>query len=81
MGGPSRYSPEVRERAVRLVLEHQAENDSLVERARQNASEQVAKLRVGQSAQRPSALRTHHWARLSQIDDAKRPAMNGMWRG
>ena len=29
MGRPSRYSPEVRERAVRLVLEHEREHDSL----------------------------------------------------
>ena len=28
MGRPSRFSPEVRERAVRLVLEHQEEHDS-----------------------------------------------------
>ena len=28
MGRPSRYSPEVRERAVRLVLEHEREHDS-----------------------------------------------------
>ena len=28
MGRPSRYSPEVRERAVRMVLEHQGEHDS-----------------------------------------------------
>jgi transposase len=28
MGRPSRYSPEVRERAVRLVFEHQAEHES-----------------------------------------------------
>ena len=28
MNSPTRYSPEVRERAVRLVLEHQSEHDS-----------------------------------------------------
>ena len=28
MTSPTRYSPEVRERAVRLVLEHQGEHDS-----------------------------------------------------
>ena len=28
MRSPTRYSPEVRERAVRLVLEHQGEHDS-----------------------------------------------------
>ena len=28
MSSPTRYSPEVRERAVRLVLEHQEEHDS-----------------------------------------------------
>ena len=28
MGRPSRYSPEVRERAVRMVFEHQGEYDS-----------------------------------------------------
>ena len=28
MGRPSRYSPEVRERAVRMVFEHQREYDS-----------------------------------------------------
>ena len=28
MGRPNRYSPEVRERAVRLVLEHKREHDS-----------------------------------------------------
>ena len=29
MNSPTRYSPEVRERAVRLMLEHQGEHDSL----------------------------------------------------
>ena len=29
MGRPGRYSPEVRERAVRIVFEHQREYDSL----------------------------------------------------
>ena len=28
MGRPSRYSPEVRERAVRLVFEHEDQHDS-----------------------------------------------------
>ena len=28
MGRPSRYSPDVRERAVRMVLEHEREHDS-----------------------------------------------------
>jgi transposase-like protein len=28
MGRPSRYSPEVRERAVRMVLEHEGEHES-----------------------------------------------------
>lgn len=28
MGRPSRYSPEVRERAVRMVREHEQEHDS-----------------------------------------------------
>ena len=28
MNSPARYSPEVRERAVHLVLEHQGEHDS-----------------------------------------------------
>ena len=28
MGRPSRYSPEVRERAVRMVVEHQGEHES-----------------------------------------------------
>ena len=28
MNSPTRYSPEVRDRAVRLVLEHQGEHDS-----------------------------------------------------
>jgi transposase-like protein len=28
MGRASRYSPEVRERAVRMVVEHQAEHES-----------------------------------------------------
>ncbi len=28
MGRPSRFAPEVRERAVRMVLEHQGEHDS-----------------------------------------------------
>ena len=59
---------------------HQPKNDSPVERARQNASEQVAKPRAGQTAQRRSAWRTGCGHRLGQIDDAKRPAMNGVWR-
>jgi transposase len=64
MTRPSRFSPEVRERAVRMVLEHQEQHDS--QRA---ASVSIAE-KIGCSAE---TLR--HWVRQVERDQGRRPGL------
>ena len=59
-----RYAPEVRERAVRLVLEHQHERES------QWASIVSVAAKIGCT---PETLRT--WVRRSEIDEGRRPGL------
>ncbi len=64
MGRPSRYSPEVRERAVRLVLKHEREHDS------QWAAIRSIAARIGCSSE---TLR--HWVRAVERDTGRRPGL------
>jgi transposase len=61
----TRYSPEVRERAIRLVLEHQAEHGS-----QWQASRSIA-VKMGCSAE---ALR--RWVRQAERDAGARPGLS-----
>ena len=65
MARPSRYSPEVRERAVRLVAEQAGEHSSEWAAIRSIAE------KIGCTAE---TLRK--WVRLSQIDDGKRAGLS-----
>jgi transposase-like protein len=64
MGKPSRYSPEVRERAVRMVFEHQAEYDS------QWAAIGSIAAKLGCTTE---TLR--NWVRQAERDAGKRPGL------
>lgn len=64
MGRSSRYSPEVRERSVRMVLEHTAEYDS------QWAAICSISAKIGCS---PETLRT--WVRQAERDQGDRPGL------
>ena len=64
MSRPSRFSPEVRERAVRMVLEHREEYDS-----RWAAIKSIAE-KIGCSAE---ALR--NWVVQAERDQGKRPGL------
>ena len=64
MGRRGRFSPEVRERAVRLVLEHTEEHDS-----QWGAIRSVAE-KIGCSAE---TLR--HWVRQAERDSGRRPGL------
>ena len=64
MGRPSRYSPEVRERAVRLVFEHEDQHDS-----QWGAIRSVAE-KIGCSSE---TLR--HWVRRAERDQGRRPGL------
>jgi len=64
MGRPSRYSPEVRERAVRMVMEHQAEHNS------QWAAIGSIASKIGCTAE---TLRT--WVRQAERDMGGRPGL------
>ena len=64
MKTPSRFAPEVRERAVRMVLEHQEEHDS------QWAAIVSIAEKIGCSAE---TLR--HWVRQAERDQGRRPGI------
>ena len=64
MAKRTRYSPEVRERAVRLVRDHEQEHES------QWAAITSVAQKIGCSAE---ALR--HWVRRSERDEGKRPGL------
>ncbi len=70
MSRPSRYSPEVRERAVRLVFEHAPEYDS------QWAAIASIATKIGCSAE---TLR--HWVRQVERDEGRRPGLTTEERG
>ena len=64
MGRPSRYSPEVRQRAVRMVLEHQGEHES------QWAAISSIAGKIGCTAE---TLR--NWVRREETDTGRRPGL------
>jgi transposase len=65
MGRASRYSPEVRERAVRLVLEHEGQYES------QWAGIRSVAEKIGCS---PETLR--NWVRQAERDAGRRPGLS-----
>ena len=64
MGRPSRYSPEVRERAVRMVVEHEGQHDSQWAAIRSIAS------KIGCTGE---TLRK--WVRQAERDEGRRPGL------
>jgi transposase len=64
MSRPSRYSPEVRERAIRMVVEHEGEYGSRWAAVRSIAS------KIGCS---PEVLR--RWIQQAETDQGKRPGV------
>jgi transposase len=64
MKTPGRFSPEVRERAVRIVLEHQDAHDS----------QWVAIVSIGEKIG-CSAETLRHWVRQAERDQGRRPGL------
>lgn len=64
MSRPTKFSPEVQERAVRVVLEHQGEHESQWAAIRSVAS------KIGCT---PESLR--RWVRRAEVDQGKRPGV------
>ena len=64
MARPSRYSPEVRERAVRMVREHEKDHDSQWSAIRSIAT------KIGCSSE---TLR--NWIRQAERDEGRRPGL------
>ncbi len=64
MGRPRKYSPEVRERAVRLVFDHEHQHDS------QWAAIRSVSEKIGCTAE---TLR--HWVRQAERDTGRRPGL------
>ena len=69
MKSSTRYSPELRERAVRLVVEHQGEHDS------QWAAIVSVSAKIGCSAE---TLRK--WIRRAEVDEGVRPGLTSAER-
>ena len=65
MGRPRKYSPEVRERAVRLVFDHEHQHDS------QWAAIRSVAEKIGCTAE---TLR--HWVRQAERDVGRRPGLS-----
>lgn len=59
-----RYSPEFRERAVRLLGEHRSGYPQPVERLEASSTVRVTVCTTGGS--RPGGTRVHNWARLKE---------------
>ncbi len=64
MGRPRKYSPEVRDRAVRLVFEHEGQHDS------QWAAIRSVAEKIGCTSE---TLR--HWVRQAERDQGRRPGL------
>ena len=64
MGRPSRYSPEVRERAVRMVWEHESEHAS-----------QWAAIRSIAGKMGCTAETLRKWVRQAERDQGRRPGL------
>jgi transposase len=64
MGRPSRYSPEVRERAVRMVWEHESEHAS-----------QWAAIRSIASKMGCTAETLRKWVRQAERDQGRKPGL------